>query len=231
MRLLRIPGVYGPHRDSELLAEAIPAFVEPGDRVLDPFTGSGVLALTAAQAGAGEVRAVDVGRRAVIATAINARLNGLEVNVSRGSLFEPVAGSRFDLIVANPPYVPDFNGDARVTGPARAWEAGPDGRRFIDLLIAGATAHLRPGGRLLIVHSSLCGIARTVALLQEQGMDADVVSSERAPLGPITAPRAEELERRGMLDPGDRTEATVVIRGLLRAPALVPEPELALSAS
>ena len=231
MRLLRIPGVYGPNRDSELLAAAIPASLRPGERVLDPFTGSGVLALTAAQAGAGEVWAVDVGRRAVIATTINARLNGLDVTVRRGSLFEPIAGDRFDLIVANPPYVPGFADDGEVTGPARAWEAGPDGRRFIDLLIAGAPAHLRPGGRISIVHSSLCGVERTLELLDSAGMDAEVVSSERAPLGPITAPRAEELERRGLLEPGDRTEETVVIRGAMPAPVAGPEPKLALSAS
>ena len=231
MRLLRIPGVYGPNRDSQLLAEAIPASVRPGDRVLDPFTGSGVLALTAARAGAEDVWAIDVGRRAVIATAINARLNGLRVNVRRGNLFEPIAGSRFDLIVANPPYVPSREGDGAASGPARAWEAGLDGRRFIDMLIAGSVAHLRPGGRILIVHSSLCDVERTVERLGAEGMDAEIVSSERAPLGRITAPRAAELESRGLLEPGERTEATVVIRGALRDHVGAPEPQLALSAS
>ena len=215
--LLKIPGVYGPCRDSELIAAAIPGCIRRGDRVLDLFTGSGYLAGIAARWGAGEVWAVDVSRRAVASATLNARLNRTRVHARRGSLFAPVAGRRFDLITANPPYVPQIS-DASVTGPARAWEAGPDGRRLLDPLLAGLPDHLRPGGRILIVHSDLCGVERTLELLDEAGIEAEVATSERAPLGPITAPRAEELERLGLLERGVRSEATVVIRGDLRTP-------------
>lgn len=216
MRLLRIPGVYGPCRDSELLADAIPDRVRPGDRVIDPFTGSGILALAAARAGASEVWAVDVSRRAVAAARLNARLNGAEVIARRGSLFDPTGGRRFDLIVANPPYVPSASGDVEGRGPARAWEAGPDGRRYLDRLLLALPGHLRPGGRVMIVQSSLCDVERTFAMLEDVGLEPTTVASETAPLGPITAPRAEALERRGLLRPGQRTEETVVICGAPR---------------
>ena len=212
MRLLRIPGVYGPCRDSEMLAEAIPDWTRPGDRVVDPFTGSGILALTAARAGASEVWAIDVSRRAVAAARINARLNGLDVVARRGSLFEPTGDRRFDLVVANPPYVPSVD-DAEGRGPARAWEAGPDGRLHLDRLLLALPGRLRPGGRVMIVQSSLSDVDRTTAMLEDAGLEATTVASETAPLGPITAPRAEELERRGVLSPGQRTEDTVVICG------------------
>jgi release factor glutamine methyltransferase len=228
--LLKIPGVYGPYRDSELLAQTIPDHVTRGDRTLDLFTGSGIQAITAGRAGAGDVWAVDVSRRAVASAAINGRLSGVRVNARRGDMFAPVADQSFDVITANPPYVPEVETDgASVRGAARAWEAGADGRRFLDPLLGGLRRHLRPGGRALIVHSSLCGIDRSLRRLDEAGFDAEVIVSESAPLGPITAPRADALERLGLLDPGVRTEKTIVIRAVLRAPVPAPVPELVLT--
>ena len=231
MRLVRIPGVYGPGRDSELLADAIRDEVRPGESVLDVFTGSGVQAVTAARAGAADVVAIDVARRAIAGVRLNALLNGVWVDARRGDMFEPVAGRRFDLIVANPPFVPSDGDDEPAHGAARAWEAGHDGRRFLDPFLAEAPKHLLPGGRLLVVHSSLSDELRTLAALDAAGLDAEVLVEESAPLGPITAPRAEALERRGLLEPGERVETTFVIRAA--APAAVPapaaDPEAALS--
>ena len=214
MRLLRIPGVYGPGRDSELLAGVVAANVGAGDRVLDLFAGSGLLAIEAARAGAREVHAVDVSRRAIAAVAINSALNGVRVQTRRGPMFQPLGSGRYDVILANPPFVPSGDDDAPAAGPARAWEAGPDGRRFLDPLLEQAPRHLRPGGRLLVVHSSLSDELRSLAALQAAGLDAEIVASEVAPLGPVTAPRAAALERRGLLQPGERDETTVVIRGV-----------------
>ena len=213
MRLIRIPGVYGPGRDSELLAAAIAREVEPEDRVLDVFTGSGVQAVTAARAGAKEVVAVDVSPRAALAARLNARLNGVGVRVLRGDMLEPVTGERFDLVVANPPFVPSV-GRELPRGPALAWEGGTDGRRLLDPTIRGLRSVLGAGDRVLIVHSALCDVGRTIAMLGAVGIEAGVVERECAPLGPITAPRAAELERRGLLAPGERTEETVVVRGV-----------------
>jgi release factor glutamine methyltransferase len=108
-----------------------------------------------------------------------------------------------------------------VIGAARAWEAGADGRRFLDPFLDEAPRHLRPGGRILVVHSSLCDELRTLALMEEAGLEAEIVRSETAPLGPVTAPRAAALESRGLLRPGERTETTLVIRGT--APVSAPE--------
>ncbi|MDQ3103043.1 MAG: 50S ribosomal protein L11 methyltransferase [Actinomycetota bacterium] len=218
MRLLKVPGVYGPGSDSRLLARAITEHVRPGDRVLDVFTGSGVLAVTAALAGAAEVWAVDVSRRAVLGTALNARLNGVDVRIERGRIFEPIGNRRFDLIVANPPYVPSVDKGEEVRGRARAWEAGEDGRRFLDPFLEQLPMHLSPLGRALLVQSSLCDVDRTLASLAANGLDAAVAATEELPLGPITAPRALALEQRGLLARGQRTEETTVIA------AFTPEP-------
>nr|MBA2421006.1 methyltransferase [Thermoleophilaceae bacterium] len=127
MRIIAPPGVFRPRSDSWMLTEVLREELRPGDSVLDLCTGSGAVAIAAAVAGAGRVTAVDLSRRAVAAARINARLNGTGLRAVRGSLFEPVGAERFDLIVANPPYVPAEEVEPP-RGAARGWDAGPDGR-------------------------------------------------------------------------------------------------------
>jgi release factor glutamine methyltransferase len=177
------------------------------------FTGSGVLALTAARAGVPWVTAVEVSRRAVLGVRLNARLNGVRVRALRGDALAPVAGERFDVIVANPPYVPDSRVPSRAHGRARAWAAGEDGRALLDPLLARAPALLAPGGRLVVVHSSLCGEAGTLDALRASGLQARVIARSSGPLGPLMRARASELEARGLLAAGRHREELLVVRG------------------
>ncbi len=210
MRLLTPPGVFRPRSDSRLLAATVAGMIRPGGRVLDLCTGSGIVAVSAALAGAGEVTAVDLSRRAVATAWLNARRNGVAVRARRGDLYAAVAGLRFDLIATNPPYLPGAEAPAR--GAARAWEGGPDGRRFLDRIIDGAPAHLAPGGVLLLLHSSVCGVEATLARMDAAGLRGDVAVRERGPLGPLLSARADALEERGLLAPGERDEDVVVFR-------------------
>jgi release factor glutamine methyltransferase len=184
--------------------------------VLELCTGSGAIALEAAGAGA-DVTAVDVSRRSVATVRLNARLRGLRVRALRGSLFEPVAGETFDLIATNPPYMPATSDPLPTAGPARALDAGRDGRAFIDPICDAAPAHLEPGGAILIIHSSVCGIEATVTRLERGGLDADVPFRHHGPLGPVLTARAGHLEAIGALEPGEREEDVVIVRG--RKPA------------
>ena len=77
---------------------------EPAGRALDLGTGCGVQALHLTDHVA-DVVATDVNERALAMTRLNARLNEVDLDVRAGSLFEPVAGELFDLIVTNPPFV------------------------------------------------------------------------------------------------------------------------------
>lgn len=210
MRLLTLPGVFHPRSDAWLLAAELRRNLGRGESVLDVFTGSGVLAVTAARAGARRVVAVDVSRRAVLCARANARLNGVRVDARRGDLFGPVGDERFDVIVANPPYVP---GDAGLpsSGAARAWEGGLDGRALLERLCDEAAGHLAGEGRLLIVQSSVSGEQETIDRLAGGGLSAEVVQRRRGPLGPLVAARAAELEARGVLHPGQREEELLVI--------------------
>jgi release factor glutamine methyltransferase len=216
MRLLVVPGVFRPHSDSWLLARHLRRELEPDSSVADLCAGSGLLAVTAARNGAGAVTAVDISRRAVLTARLNALLNGVSVEALRGDLFEPLAGRRFDLIVSNPPYVPADGDTLPVRGPARAWDAGRDGRALLDRICIDAPGHLQPGGALLLVHSDVCDVSRTIALLTAAGLGSEVIAHTRGPLGPLLAERAAELRRRGLLEAGADTEELVVVRG--RAP-------------
>jgi release factor glutamine methyltransferase len=213
MRLVTLPGVFRPHSDSLLLADHLREQVEPGMSVADICTGSGVLAVTAACAGAGSVTAVDVSRRAVLTAWINARLNRVAIRARHGDLFAPLYGERFDLIVSNPPYVPSASDELPARGPARAWDAGRDGRALLDRICARAPARLRPGGSLLVVHSSVCDAGRTLQLLAEGGLAAEIVVRSRGRLGPLLSERSAMLQQRGQLTPDAREEDLVLIRG------------------
>ena len=177
-----------------MLAERVQEEVIPGSTVLDLCTGSGAVAIAAALAGAGEVTAVDVSRRSALAVRLNAALNGVRVRALQGDLFGPVAGRRFDLIVSNPPYLP---GELPERGASRAWEGGADGRAFIDRIIAGAPDHLRPGGSLLLIHSSVCGTDRTLAALSAAGLEAEVIGAPNGSTWPTPGRARAPADRRG----------------------------------
>jgi release factor glutamine methyltransferase len=212
MRILTLPGVFRPRPDSWLLARHLCAQLRPGATVLDLCTGSGALAVAAGRHGAGAVTAIDVSRRAVLTARLNARLNGVRVRALRGDLLAPVAGERFDAIVSNPPYLPAAADRLPTRGPARAWDAGRDGRALLDRICEQAPAHLRPGGFLLLVHSSLCGVEPTLRRLEAAGLRAEVLDRRRGPLGPLLRARTPELEARGLLRPGEREEDILVVR-------------------
>jgi release factor glutamine methyltransferase len=211
MRVVTLPGVFRPRSDSWMLARHLCAQIRPGARVLDLCTGSGAIAVAAACAGAREVTAVDVSRRAVLTARFNARLNGTRVRALRGRLFAPVAGERFDAIVSNPPYLPGDD-ELPTRGPQRAWDAGHDGRAILDRICAEAPAHLAPGGILLIVHSSLSDTEATLTALSARGLRTDIVARHRGALGPLLRARAPLLEARGLLAAGEREEDVVVVR-------------------
>ena len=156
--------------------------------------------------------AVDVSRWSLWTVALNARLNGVQVATRRGELLDAVPGEAFDLIVSNPPYLPSA-GSPPTRGPARHTEAGPDGRMLLDRLIASARAHLRPGGLLMVTHSSVNDEALTLSRMSDAGLEPEVVERRRGPLGPLLAARAPDLEAAGLLEPGVREEDLLIVAG------------------
>ncbi|KAB2352785.1 HemK2/MTQ2 family protein methyltransferase [Actinomadura rudentiformis] len=214
MLLLRPPGVYRPQSDTDLLSETLRRTPVPaGARVLDICTGTGAVSVAAARLGGCRVTAVDVSTRAVLAARLNTMIRGLPVRVLRGDLFAPVHGQVFDVILANPPYVPGHSALPSLHSRTRAWNAGLDGRRLLNRICAQAPRHLARGGTLLIVQSALSGVTPTLEALRDAGMTASVVARSTEPFGPVMRARAGVLEERRLIRLGQRHEELVVIRG------------------
>jgi release factor glutamine methyltransferase len=214
MRLVTFPGVLKPPSDAFMLAHQLrQEGLDEKSSVLDLCTGSGVLAVVAARSGAGSVTAVDISRRALLATALNARLNRVRVRTVRGNLFSGVPGERFDVIVSNPPYLVSATDELPRRGASRAWDAGTSGRAFLDPICNQAEHHLKPGGVLLLVQSSLCSEQSTVDALKRRGYEVRIVVRHRGPLGARMQPRAAMLRSRRLLDE-DGLEDIVVVRAV-----------------
>ena len=154
------PDVLVPRPDTETLVSAALALLPDAQapaRVLDLGTGSGAVALAiASERPAARVTASDVSGAALAVARRNAERLGLSerVEFAEGPLFEPVAGERFDLVVSNPPYVPE----GRRAGlepelahePAGALFAGPAGLDLLEPIVRSALERLSPGGGLAL---------------------------------------------------------------------------------
>jgi release factor glutamine methyltransferase len=187
----------------------------PGRRVLDLCTGSGFVAIAAAEMGCASVTACDSCPHAVRCARRNAATAGVEVDVRRGSWTEAVDWAPFDVVVANPPYVPAPPADdaeLMSAGPSWAWNAGPDGRLVLDPLCESAPKLLCDGGSLLLVHSAIAGVQQSLDRLKWAGLEAEVLASKWIPFGAVMSARASWLEETGRIPPGRREEELVVIR-------------------
>lgn len=112
---------------------------------LDIGTGCGIQALYLATH-ADRVVATDLSERACRITAFNAALNGVEIDVRQGSLFEPVAGEQFDLIVSNPPFVITPDSVRHGGGGLMEYrDGGMERDHLIAAIVRGVEPHLTPG--------------------------------------------------------------------------------------
>lgn len=163
------PDVYPPSDDSILLIESLD--VRPGERVLEVGCGSGVVSIHCASNGC-TVTAGDINPKAVELTKRNAADNGVTVDVVETDVYSAVDG-RFDTIIFNLPYLPvDEEGLL-----AKAWSGGPDGLGPLPELLRGAPDHLLPGGRVVIVVSSLTEPRALEDALE--GYDVESIGEER----------------------------------------------------
>ncbi len=157
--------VYAPKPASLLLAEWAIQRIQPGERLLDACTGSGVVGLAVARHVAGShVTVADLAEKALASASRNAAANGLNLTVQRSDLYAAFQPASFDVVTVHPPAVPyPRGGDWGLTHGMRvATDGGDDGSELVIRSIVEARPLLRPGGRLLLLlpHWSHLGKAR-----------------------------------------------------------------------
>ena len=175
-RLIVRPTVFHPRYflSSECFARFITRLDLSGKRVIDVGTGSGILALAAAQAGAESVIAADINPNAALAAVENARTNGVGDRVSAlcSNLLSALAPRPlFDVILSSPP---KHAGEPRDLAD-RGWHAGPH-YRDIAALFDQSRGRLRPGGRLYVMVSSDSDLDLFSALISRAGFQARLVA-------------------------------------------------------
>jgi release factor glutamine methyltransferase len=150
-----------PRPDTETLVEVALERTQARSmfgRALDLCTGTGCVAIAFAKARpTWRVTASDVSREAAELAWENARRLGVAftLGVAIGDLFSPAGDERFELVTANPPYIPrgDIAGlepDIRDFEPKLALDGGDDGLDLVRAIVKGARERLEPGGVLAL---------------------------------------------------------------------------------
>jgi len=160
LNLIVTPDVLVPRPETEMLVERALELL-PGDQmrsILDLGTGSGAIALAiASERPRAYITGVDVSEKALDLARANSRELGLSRVAWRlGAWFDAVPGERFDMIVANPPYVGSNDAAlARLSAePMVALTPGPTGLEALTAIVDRAASHLHPRGWLLLEHGS-----------------------------------------------------------------------------
>lgn len=175
-----LENVYEPAEDSFLFAENLS--VKRGCKVVDVGTGCGILAVVAAKK-AGQVVAIDVNPHAVKCAKNNAEMNGVSSRVYfiQGDLFAPLRTRKeFDLILFNAPYLPSEENEKN-SWTGWAWAGGVSGRNVMDRFLCEAPKHIKRGGEIMLMQSTLSNVEQTLRNLEERGFEANVIAKQDLP--------------------------------------------------
>ncbi|MCB9786944.1 MAG: peptide chain release factor N(5)-glutamine methyltransferase [Deltaproteobacteria bacterium] len=205
------PGVLIPRADTEVLVEealaharALPDERQAALRIADVGTGTGCIAIALAHELPGAtVLAGDVAEVPLRLAAANAEALGVEarVRVLRADgltpLFEAGGGQPFDLIVSNPPYIPDgehagLMPEVRDHEPRQALTAGPEGLDVLGPLIAASAGEgvLAPGGAVLVEVSDGAQADAVVRRFEAAGFEAPRIRQDYSGLARVVVARS-----------------------------------------
>jgi len=167
--------VYPPSEDTYLLMRAATSEARPDDSVIEIGCGSGVISASLI----GRVRSIlatDINPHAVKAAA------SLGLPAVRADLFHGIR-SRFDLILFNPPYLPEESElDPDLTEDhwlSAALNGGADGREVIARFLKGVSDVMSPRARILLLISSLTGLEEVMELARASDFTTEIVARER----------------------------------------------------
>ena len=179
LELKVFPEVYDPAEDSLLLADSIE--IKPSDEVLEVGCGSGLVTIAACKKGAKRVLGVDINPLAVENTKYNAQMHGcMQVEAKESDLFDNIDNQKFDVIIFNPPYLPEESAGKKLKETMqRTWAGGPTGSETLERFLGAAKEYLKPNGRIYFLISSITNEEKTNKMLEIRGYKFEVIAREK----------------------------------------------------
>ncbi len=161
-----------PRQDTETLVEEAVKRLESGMEVLDLCTGSGCVIISIMKQKTVRATASDISKQALLIAKENAKNNQVEVNLVRSDLFQNITG-RYDMIVANPPYIPTeaiaaLMPEVRDFEPIEALDGKEDGMYFYHKIVRQSRRFLKSNGYLCLEIGHDQG-GRVAFLMEENG--------------------------------------------------------------
>lgn len=211
---LEVPeGVWNPTPNGVLLAEVLESMNFSGESVLELGTGCALHAIILAKRGARELLLTEIDDQILIHARKN--LDSHQVQTPTRLLVADwiqVEASGFDTLVANPPYC--------VSGKRYR-------RYFIDTLILEAHKLVRPGGRIIFIHSTMGNMPKTIEMMEDCGMSVRILAEKDFPFRdyywdePGFILEMAKVPGSYSVRDGVHRERLVVFEGTLTAPSLV----------
>lgn len=161
--------VYQPEEDSYLLEEVVKKYSK-NKSVLDMCTGTGILAKAALDSGAKSVTAVDINKSSLDS------IKESKIKKIRSSLFQKVKG-KFELIICNPPYLPNDNQEDEESKLATT--GGEDGDEFILTFLDNVKKHMEKDGVILLLVSSLTPLDKINKKLEKEKLISKIVAKKK----------------------------------------------------
>ena len=164
--------VYQPAEDSYLLATTCSEHIGASETVLDVGAGSGIIADTIQQETTASVTGVDINPHACRQTAARG------IPVIQSNLLDAIQDSSIDVIVCNPPYLPQDPGPDREDWLSTAVVGGETGREVVELLLHDLDRVLRSDGRAYVLLSSLMDIDQVRETISSHGFTAEEIARD-----------------------------------------------------
>ncbi len=161
--------IYYPQEDSYLLEEQVKKHAK-NKKVLDIGSGSGIQSETALKAGAISVLASDIDDESINLLKLK------NIPAIKSNLFQNIKG-KFDLIIFNPPYLPEDKREDKLS--RKATTGGKKGDEIIARFLKQAKNHLTKNGIILLVISSLTPKDRILKILHKNNLSYQVISKKR----------------------------------------------------
>lgn len=167
--------VYPPAEDTFLLIDNLKLSSE--DSVLEIGTGTGLVSICASYK-CSNVTSTDINPHAIKCATSNVKLNNRNnVTIIKSDLFENIKDT-YDLIIFNTPYLPVIEEEHVDDDYSKAWDGGENGREVIDKFIKQAPTYLKKEGKIQLVQSSLSDNKKTLEMLEELGLKAEITAIE-----------------------------------------------------